>query len=665
MAKPSGGVLQGRMLAELRATSKALDSINSGVKTQNQNFNRGADLDKALGTFYAKSLNSITLHLVGGNTHIKSIDNNLKLLTEIANSINNSLTNIASKMGVVNPIGDSASPFGPDKKDKRAISKPSLKNVLDSINNSGGGGSSDEQDESTGGSDEQDESTGGSDPTSTNNDRADDLLVGSLERLKEAFNTNTDLDRKLLAYGDSLANAQNNAAIAYSDSSESLAGSLNTARLTLVSHSAGLGAMAEGTTTLLLSQKMLGQDMQALGNSLGKLYVGTGMNAAMQGELSNSILNLSQIFGIKVDVLTDALRSTSEIMGIGIANNNSADLLKGMAGLAAAAGPQMAEPMVRSMTDLLGPGGLVQASLLGVSQGRLDVQNGGDPTGLFIEASTKLEEQLKSIVQNSGDSALGLEVFNGMYGPNAMKMVKTLEGIKVKADEQGMTISEFMEQEEKANVEAKLVSTALDQIKGAFEAGFNFIITPIVGFVTEFASFFKGLLGTLGFIAGLITVTVTILGSMFAISKIGALWKKVTDALKVFHLTAISLTVGLVAIGILAIVAGIMWLVSSSKKIEQGVSTTAENTKPKDSFYQNIMDDLGTKSTLRFNLGANAMQSDLGSNKSSLAVNSDNGEEVGTSRHSDMMDGTARMIDAIEKLKNSDGAATRGSGKVK
>jgi hypothetical protein len=217
---------------------------------------------------------------------------------------------------------------------------------------------------------------------------------------------------------------------------------------------AGLRDNNKHTGKLALATKLTGGNSAKLLKSLAGLTLGVGATSEQQGELSNSILSLSQRFGLTTEELVDAMgtlgKSMNKYAALGIGTQQAAQAAQ----LAAALGPAMAGMGTQWLESMSQGSSLATASILGVSSERQEVlSGGGSALQMMVKAGQTVDEMRNSFLQGSETRAVAIEALEQVVGQQGMMALRGYEQLKDLADKQGDSINTYIKGVE-ANVEA-------------------------------------------------------------------------------------------------------------------------------------------------------------------------------------------------------------------
>ncbi len=325
------------------------------------------------------------------------------------------------------------------------------------------------------------------------------------DRLHSAFSDAIRLNNNLLSVGVEPATAVRGNSVTLSREADNIISSFGRMELVLAATESGLGKLGEGTSNLLLSQKLLGADHRATAKALGTATAGTGMNSEQISVLSTNLVSFSNRFGVKVDTLLGALSNLNNAIVLGLVRGTSGRMLSDMAALAGAVGPVMGAQITKAMDEFLGQEGFIKAGLLGVSNQRQAAMDTGNVTPLFLSAAREARSRLGNITSGAGDPSIGIDIFTKLYGQNSLIMIKALEDLERRAEAQGLSADEYIRMSASENEKAELRAQALEKIKEAF-------LQPLKSmglFLTNFMNFISN--------NPFLIKIVTVLGHVFAI----------------------------------------------------------------------------------------------------------------------------------------------------
>jgi hypothetical protein len=315
------------------------------------------------------------------------------------------------------------------------------------------------------------------------------------QQMTAALNQSLKLQEKSLGRGMSLGKVMNQQATTTNNLSNNMVGYGKAISLAYEKAEAGTNRSVAATDKLAAYTNLTGGNSLKLRKEMAQLNMGMDMSADQEKSLSQSMMSLSQGFGMTTEELMNAIQGLEKsmpmykILGIG------PEIAEATARLGAALGQESGQMASDIMTAFTSAEGAVLASQLGVMGERNALLNKeGDTTKAALKmveaAGSEAARMYESYLAGTGDPAIAYKAVSDALGPAMAQSALTYQQLENQAKAQGKTMSQYM----KSVAEQKDISNEFTSTWAAYK---DAVFGPLVEGVMKLSN---GLFTVLGWL---------------------------------------------------------------------------------------------------------------------------------------------------------------------
>ena len=286
---------------------------------------------------------------------------------------------------------------------------------------------------------------------------------------------------------------------------------------------AGIGTNVGATNQLAYYTKLTGGDSRKLLKGLGEMGVGMSMSADQEAKLSNSMVSLSQGFGLTTEELMNTIKGMEKSMPMLKMLNIAPEIMEASTRLGAALGQESGQMAADLMNSMMSAEGAIIASQLGVTAEREALLRGeGDATrnalNMVKAAGQEANSMYESYLAGSGDPAIAYKAVEDALGPAMAQSALTYRQLEKQAKEQGMSLDSFLDKVEKQKQISQEFTNTFENLKNAVFAPLQAVMTKLMEGVTAVSGFLLNSPVLLGLIQVLVLTGTAIASLIVAVN---------------------------------------------------------------------------------------------------------------------------------------------------
>ena len=320
------------------------------------------------------------------------------------------------------------------------------------------------------------------------------------EMITAAINQTIKIQEQAQGRGLTLANHTAMLAQSTTSMTEGLVGYGDQLGASVEQFNSGMRNGTEATRKLAMYTQLTGGSSKKMLKDLRNVTAGLGISTEQEAALSNHIMGLSKTFNMTTEELSSAMNGLASNMTLLKTIGISDEIAAATASMAGILGPGMDKTASDFVNGLLGAGGDVKASMLGITDIREKLLNGeGNATELIMEAMSKAGNTINARMDAVKASGKGIQrattTYTEIFGKEMMGAALGMKEFDAISRRTGKSMTDMISDAANASANADLQITSMANL---FSTSFSWLTKGITdlsevifGFMSEFPTLGK------------------------------------------------------------------------------------------------------------------------------------------------------------------------------